>query len=440
MTEKICSLIDKYKKYYDDISVHIHSSKSKEVLLDGFKTEYTGYKDDRQMSVRLIKDGRQAACGFSGEDISQAENFISSHISSIDMLPSDSFRYMPAYSAVPDRDLLVFDKEFDNITINELLKRAEETTQSALDTDSRVKAVKQSTASASQICFTLVSTKGPVLKREKTVFSSGAYLIASDGSGETDGYDSMTSVYFDSVDHKLAGANAAREACRLIGAKPVKTGKYYIVFSPQVMADFTELLLDLTDGDSVYKGMSFLKDKIGSQAASEKLTLTDEPHLLHGVGSKLFDDEGQQCSDIEIFREGELCSYLTNSYTSKALNMKNTASGVIGSGGNLSTGVSNIQLASTSSSTADKECGEYLYITEAMGMHTADPVSGDFSVGISGLHCKRGSLPVPFREAVISGNLKHLLEGLSEVFSNRRTFGNITAADTLFDKMNISGE
>jgi PmbA protein len=84
-------------------------------------------------------------------------------------------------------------------------------------------------------------------------------------------------------------------------------------------------------------------------------------------------------------------------------------------------------------------CRDFLKITEVMGMHTADPVSGDFSVGVSGIYYIDGTAAYPFKEAVLSGNLSDLLQGCTHVFAGGRTYGNITASDALFDKMTVSG-
>lgn len=122
-----------------------------------------------------------------------------------------------------------------------------------------------------------------------------------------------------------------------------------------------------------------------------------------------------------------------------ALNEKNNARAVLTSGGNLAVGCTNVSVETTAKGSPSEHVSEYLLITEVMGMHTADTVSGDFSVGISGIYVKDGVELHPFKEAVISGNLRHLLEGMIHIFDNRRTFGNITTADTLFDKMSVSG-
>jgi len=438
MTDKILKILGDYDRFYDDISVHISTSKSKNVQLNGFETESIDYSDDTTVYVRAVKEGKQVSCGFSGVDVDAIDSFLKVYEDAVAKLPADEFRFIPAYANV-EGDLGLVDDIFENVSMKELMDIASTVTSTAMKYDSRVKSVKQSTASASKKITTLISTAGPIMTRAKTSFSAGAYAISSDGTDERDGYDFTLSTNLKGLDFQTSAIKAAENACLLLGAKHISTGDYHILFSADVMADFIELVLDLVDGDNVYKGISLLGEKMGENVASKVFTLVDDPSVYGGVGSRLFDDEGQRCSKIEIISEGKLKSFLHNSYTAKALGVKNNARGALSGSGNIGIGCTNILLASTTSESISDVCKDFLKITEVMGMHTADPVSGDFSVGISGVYYKDGQVAYPFKEAALSGNLADLLTGMIHAFDNRRTFGNITTSDTLFDKMTVSG-
>jgi len=438
MTDKIQKILDTYNKDYDNISVYLNSSKSKNVQLNGLDVETAEYLDNSNILVRAVKGGKVVTSGFTGVGTEAIQSFLEENKLAIDSLPADENRYIPSYDDVAG-ELDVCDAAFDDIGIKELTAIASDVTLAALESDKRVKSVKQSTASATKGQTVIISTAGPVLRRFKTVFSAGAYLISSDGKEERDGYDSVSATHLSDIDYKMSGKEAAENACSLLGAKHINTGQYDILFSAAVMADFMDLVLELVDGESVYKGVSMLKGKLGEQCASKSFTLIDNPLLAKGRSSRLFDDEGQKCDTLEIFTQGVLSNYLHNSYTAKALGMDNNARGVIGGGGNLSIGCTNVSLLPTTDKKSGDVCPDCLKVTEVMGMHTADPISGDFSVGISGIVYKDGAIAYPFKEAVLSGNLAELLSGTMHVFDNGRTFGNITTSDTLFDKMTVSG-
>jgi PmbA protein len=56
-------------------------------------------------------------------------------------------------------------------------------------------------------------------------------------------------------------------------------------------------------------------------------------------------------------------------------------------------------------------------------MHMADPVSGEFSVGVSGLSIKDGKLGHAVKGAMISGNLLELLDRVDGVGNDLTFYG-----------------
>jgi hypothetical protein len=77
-------------------------------------------------------------------------------------------------------------------------------------------------------------------------------------------------------------------------------------------------------------------------------------------------------------------------------------------------GASNLSIEPGGYSLKDmlREAWSGLYITELVGVHTADPVSGDFSFGITGRRINRGKLDLPVRGMAVSGNLFELFRGV----------------------------
>jgi PmbA protein len=79
-----------------------------------------------------------------------------------------------------------------------------------------------------------------------------------------------------------------------------------------------------------------------------------------------------------------------------------------------------------------------LYITDAMGIHTANPISGEFSIGVSGLWIDGGVVKHPVKEAVISGNILDLFRRVSSVGSDLRFYGNVGSPSLLIGPTDIS--
>ncbi|MBV8983128.1 MAG: hypothetical protein JO248_01615 [Acidimicrobiia bacterium] len=65
------------------------------------------------------------------------------------------------------------------------------------------------------------------------------------------------------------------------------------------------------------------------------------------------------------------------------------------------------------------EVGDGLLVRSAIGLHSgANPVSGDFSVGVEGLMIRNGTLAEPVREATVASTLQRMLQDVTAVGSD----------------------
>ena len=81
-------------------------------------------------------------------------------------------------------------------------------------------------------------------------------------------------------------------------------------------------------------------------------------------------------------------------------------------------------------------------MTNVVGLHSGvNPVSGQFSVGASGIEIKDGKLAGPVREATIASDLITMLKGVQAVGAERRWIpfgGSILTAPLLVAEMTIA--
>jgi len=82
---------------------------------------------------------------------------------------------------------------------------------------------------------------------------------------------------------------------------------------------------------------------------------------------------------------------------------------------------------------------EGFLITELMGLHTADPISGDFSLGAAGFWIESGQTAFPVQGAAISGNMVDLFGRLAEAGSDLRFLGQVGSPSLLFDHLDVAG-
>jgi PmbA protein len=86
-----------------------------------------------------------------------------------------------------------------------------------------------------------------------------------------------------------------------------------------------EHIFEGVNGDSVYRGASFLAGKLGQQIAGSNVTVIDDGTMVGGFGTSPFDGEGIPTRRTVVIENGVLRSYLLNTYTAKKLGLETTA-------------------------------------------------------------------------------------------------------------------
>jgi PmbA protein len=78
-------------------------------------------------------------------------------------------------------------------------------------------------------------------------------------------------------------------------------------------------------------------------------------------------------------------------------------------------------------------------VEEVLGLHTVDPISGDFSLGCSGDWVERGEKVHPVKSIAIAGNLFQLFGKVIGVGEDLRFFGGVGSPTLFVEGMEISG-
>jgi PmbA protein len=195
----------------------------------------------------------------------------------------------------------------------------------------------------------------------------------------------------------------------------------------------------------VLRGRSPFVGKDGEQVASELLTLTDDGLIDGGPSTAPFDGEGVAQRVTPLISGGEIENFLYDVRTAREAGKASTGSGRRGSyRGSPGPGASNIIVGAGESSLEAlfAQAGDGLYVTNVVGLHSGvNPVSGQFSVGASGIEIKDGKLAGPVREATIASDLITMLKGVQGVGAERRWIpfgGSILTAPLLVAEMSIA--
>ena len=196
-------------------------------------------------------------------------------------------------------------------------------------------------------------------------------------------------------------------------------------------------------GEAVLKGRSLFNGKWGEPVASPLVTLIDDGTLADRLGSAPFDGEGVSCQRTVLVEQGILKNFLYDTHSARQTGTVSTGNGLRGSyKGTPSIQTTNYYLAAGRLTKAQLigQVESGLYVTEILGAHTVNTISGDFSLGAAGIWIDHGQLTHPVRGVTIAGNLKELLLRITAVADDLTFHGSVGAPTVCVGQMTISGE
>ena len=157
-------------------------------------------------------------------------------------------------------------------------------------------------------------------------------------------------------------------------------------------------IFDAVNGDAIYRHASFLAGKLGQKPFGRNLTVIDDGTIAGGFGTRPFDSEGVPTRRTTVIENGELKSYLLNTYTAKKLGLATTGNASRGLAGTPGIGNGNFYLQPGEKSQEEIIQGvkQGLLVTEFLGFGV-NLVTGDFSRGASGIWIENGELAYPGR-------------------------------------------
>ncbi len=237
------------------------------------------------------------------------------------------------------------------------------------------------------------------------------------------------------------GEEASHLAFRSQNGVRARTRDTEVLLEPMAFADILEnTLLPSLNADNVQKGRSSLIGKIGKNIAADALSLIDDGTLEGGIGTSSCDDEGTPSKRREVVKNGELKSFLYDCYTAGKEKKESTGNAVRGSFTSTpSISIRNLIIDHPGSDII-AETEEGVTVNTVIGAHTANPISGDFSVEArNSFLIENGEITSPVKSMMISGNVFDLLHSINGAGKENRRVGNIITPALRVSKMRIVG-
>ncbi|MDA8326040.1 MAG: TldD/PmbA family protein [Nitrospiraceae bacterium] len=429
----------------DGAEVYISSKKG--VTAESRAGELESVKTSRDWgyALRVIK-GRRTGFSYSTAE-QDAGRVVSSALTAAGYTEEDPFLRLPEKifpAACPE----IFDPLVAGISSEDAFALAREIEGTALGADKRIKRARSAAASFHSGEVLIMNTNGFSGGYRTTSVTAQIMAVAEEGGESQMGWDFMGSAFLSDVSFGSVGAGAAQKALKLLGSKRITPMKAPVVLDSAVAAEFLGVFASMLSAESVQKGKSLLKGRLGDVVISKNLSIIDDGLLPHAMGSAPFDDEGVPTSKKTLIEAGTLKGYMHNTYTAgKAeAGAASTGNAVKPSLSSFpSVGPLNFYLGGARGVAPVKleelfaRAGRGLYILEAMGMHTINAVTGEFSIGVAGLLIEGGRPSHPVKEAVISGNLLDFFKNVEAVGEDLKFYGSTGSPTILIGPTDISG-
>ncbi len=437
LAEKIKNILSARKITGD---VYITSGREEEVIVNDKKAEKIKSCGFFGMSLRVFRDGKMGF-GYSTEpSVSAAEELIDRVSSGV---YTGGYEDYSLPSGGPESNVKTKDSEGGGFNISEKTKKAFDVEKNAAAADKRVKLVRDTTVGSFESANTLINTSGFEGSFDTTYYYAGATAISSDKKGEeaADGFSG--SVKQEGVDFNEMAKDTGGRAARLLGGSSAKPGEYTLIIPPRAGVNFMELISGLFLSSNIRKGKSMFRDyKKGDTIGPSFLEIRDNALYDYLAGSYPFDGEGTPGRENIVVKGGRLNTFLYDINDGLYFGAGSTANSCRDDFKSLpEAGASNFYLVGGKKSAKEVlKNKKGIFINSLMGLHMADPVSGNFSLGINGWVFENGEKGRPINETLITGNIKNVLKNITDVCGDLKFYYGFGAPTIVVDNISVSGK
>ena len=397
------------------------------------KIEELTSANESSLSLALFVDGRYGIYSTSDTRAESVDAFIEKCVAMTRLLEEDPARDLadPArYANRHEGDIGSYDAAAEARTPAALIARCKELEAIAL-AHSELPIVD--VTSGEEVSVTesyTATTNGFSGERRGTSFGSYVSIVVDDGDKKPSDYaQSATRFLSDLRDPQAIADEAARFVGMKIGQKKLASGNRTLILDRRVASQLLRKFLSPLTGTSLIRKNSYFLDRVGDSFGSALLDLHDDPWLVRGLASRVFDGDCMSTAPAHIFQAGVLQQYFLDVYAANKL-------GAIPTTDSWSNLVLTPGKRSLDAMIADVDDG--IYVTSLLGGNQ-DSVRGDFSHGIVGVAIEKGKLTVPVSEMNITGNHLDLWKRLSEVGNDVCTDTSHRIPSVRIDDVSVSG-
>ncbi len=429
-----------------DEQVEAYAEEGRQTEVSALRGEVEGmtFSESRGLGVRVIRDGRLGYAWAADPSLDEAEEAVWRARDNAALAEPDEHNGLPNAEAIAPMPE-IFREDSANVSADDKVRMALDLERYTISRDPRVDKVDLAQVGDTVSRVAIASTTGVDVEYARTDAWALAVTLAVEGEETQTGFSYVITRGLDALTWEPVADEAVDRAVAMLGATKPSTAKVPVVLDPFAASNFLGVLAGALNAENVLKGRSLFADMVGREVGSPVFTLVDDGRRLDGPGACPFDSEGVPSGRTELFTGGTLNGFLHDTYTARRTGDGQRSTGNAKRGGYRSApgvGTSNFFVDAGDLSFEEllaKAAGGVL-IRDVSGAHSgANPISGEFSVGATGLRIEGGATGEPLREMTIASTLPEMLAGVAGVGSDLRFFSSVGTPSILIGEMTLAG-
>ena len=412
-----------------DVEIDVDAGTSVSVRLK--ELESIALNNDKSLSITVYfgkKRGVATTSDFSKEAM---ESCLNAACDIAKFTAEDKAFGLPSEKLFPKKEIELdlyhpFDDSQDSMIAKALVAE-----KAALSFDKRINNSEGANFSTSNNLFVQANSNGFIGGFPSSRHTISCSVIAKDSSGMQRDYSYSNARKISNLQSlEEVGETSAQRALNRLMPKPIKTGRYPVIFESQIATSLISSIVSASSGTNQYRKTSFLLNSLDKKIASENLTINEDPYLRYGNATTYFDGEGVYVKPRVVVDKGYLKGYFLSSYSARRLKMETT--GNAGGAHNLIANSSNLSFKELI-----KKMRRGLIVTELMGQGL-NMVTGDYSRGVAGFWVEGGVIEHPVEEITIAGNMKDMLLNITDIGNDTYKNGSQYIGSVLIGEMTIA--
>jgi PmbA protein len=398
---------------------------------------------DYALAIRLLKDKKIGFAYTTCVEPSAVKNLVRELKEITQILPPDGgnlFQNTPRESTVK----APFDGKGVNLSVDEKIEMVTTFERNLMKLHPYVIGTRETSLSETLYGVEFSNSFGVEFSYEGSVYWLITSVLAQSPKGDrTVSWGYKASPYLAGLKWEDLAQELVQRTVDTLDPQPLESKAMPVIFHRSAFAQLLEEFSPIFSGESAVKGKTPLLGRENSEIAAEGFTLIDDGTLEGGISTHPYDDEGVPQQRTVLVEKGIFKGFYHSLSTAVKMGCQPTGNGFRASVASPPRAdISNFYLQPGEGEFKEllEREEEVLVVYELMGLHTADSVSGDFSLGVSGALYRNGKRVSAVRGVTVAGNFLNLIKDISAIGGDLEFYSNVGSPSVLVKNITVGGK